>query len=95
MVEVCTTRSPDQHVVTAQRSRAARAAMRLITGYQKLTAHRPPSCRYIPSCSQFALEAVETHGAWRGTSLSIRRLSRCHPLGSHGYDPVPERPDHV
>jgi putative membrane protein insertion efficiency factor len=47
------------------------------------------SCRHMPSCSEYACEAVERHGATRGLWLSLRRLTRCHPLGSSGYDPVP------
>jgi putative membrane protein insertion efficiency factor len=50
------------------------------------------SCRYIPSCSHYALEAVERHGAARGAWLSVRRLSRCHPWGRQGLDPVPDPP---
>ncbi len=49
------------------------------------------NCRFEPSCSRYAIEALETHGAWRGTLLTARRLSRCHPWGGSGYDPVPGR----
>jgi putative membrane protein insertion efficiency factor len=49
----------------------------------------PPSCRYQPSCSQYAIEALREHGALRGSWLAVRRLLRCHPWGGHGYDPVP------
>ena len=47
------------------------------------------SCRYQPTCSAYALEALEKHGAFRGSLLAARRIGRCHPLGSSGYDPVP------
>lgn len=46
-------------------------------------------CRFEPSCSTYAMEAVEIHGALRGTALTIRRLARCHPFASPGFDPVP------
>jgi len=49
------------------------------------------ACRFQPSCSAYAVEAVATHGAWRGSLLAARRLSRCHPLGRAGFDPVPVR----
>ncbi|MEW6272444.1 MAG: membrane protein insertion efficiency factor YidD [Thermodesulfobacteriota bacterium] len=49
-----------------------------------------PACRFAPSCSEYAREAIERHGAARGTLLALRRLSRCHPLGGSGFDPVPE-----
>ena len=47
------------------------------------------SCRFTPSCSSYALEALERHGAVRGSHLSVRRILRCHPFGSAGHDPVP------
>ncbi len=70
-------------------SRTARFLLGGINIYQQLSAHRPSPCRFIPSCSQYASEAVATHGAMRGSWMSMRRLSRCHPLGGRGFDPVP------
>ena len=48
-------------------------------------------CRFHPSCSQYALEAIEAHGVARGWLLALRRIGRCHPWGTSGFDPVPER----
>jgi uncharacterized protein len=49
----------------------------------------PPACRYYPSCSNFAIEALERHGAWRGGWMATRRILRCHPFHPGGFDPVP------
>jgi putative membrane protein insertion efficiency factor len=70
-------------------SRSARPLLKTVNLYQRLTVHRPSPCRYVPSCSSYAAEALETHGALRGSWLTLRRLSRCHPFGGHGFDPVP------
>ena len=49
----------------------------------------PPACRFTPTCSQYAIEAIQKHGALKGLWLALRRLLRCHPWGGSGYDPVP------
>ena len=62
----------------------------LVRGYQVSLGHLLPSaCRYYPSCSVYAIEALERHGAWRGGWLTLRRLGRCHPFRAGGFDPVP------
>jgi hypothetical protein len=62
----------------------------LIRGYQRFVSPAlPPSCRFYPSCSQYALEAVTRYGALKGTWLAARRLVRCHPFHPGGFDPVP------
>jgi uncharacterized protein len=64
----------------------------LIRGYQLgLSPLLGPRCRFYPSCSQYALEAVQAHGSLRGSLLALRRLSRCHPWHAGGYDPIPEQ----
>lgn len=63
----------------------------LVRGYQRLVAGRASPCRFDPSCSSYALVALERHGAARGGWLTIRRLGRCHPWGGMGWDPVPDR----
>jgi putative membrane protein insertion efficiency factor len=49
------------------------------------------NCRFQPTCSQFMLEAITQHGVIKGLSLGVKRISKCHPLGPNGYDPVPEK----
>jgi len=68
--------------------RALRAVFR---GWQLARSGRPSPCRFTPTCSAYGIEAVEAHGALRGSLLTIRRLARCHPWGPFGFDPVPER----
>ncbi len=51
----------------------------------------PNSCRHIPTCSEYAMEALKTHGVFRGSALAIWRILRCNPWGTEGYDPVPPR----
>ncbi|MFM8837863.1 MAG: membrane protein insertion efficiency factor YidD [Bacteroidota bacterium] len=64
--------------------------MALVRLYRSmLSPYLPPACRYNPTCSVYALEALQRHGAWRGSWLTLRRLARCHPWGGHGHDPVP------
>jgi uncharacterized protein len=67
-----------------------RSLMAAVRAYQLvLSPMLPPNCRFTPSCSAYALEALSRHGAVRGTWLAARRLARCHPWNPGGYDPVP------
>jgi putative membrane protein insertion efficiency factor len=76
-------------------SRLARMLRGTIRTYQLVRAGRPSPCRFTPSCSSYAIEAIEAHGAGRGTWLALRRVSRCRPGGGHGWDPVPLPSPHL
>jgi putative membrane protein insertion efficiency factor len=67
-----------------------RAALLAVRGYQRLVSpFLPPSCRFAPTCSEYATEALTHHGFVRGAGLTVRRLLRCHPFHPGGYDPPP------
>ena len=76
-----------------RKGKVKRLLLALIRFYRKhISPHTPPSCRYVPTCSQYALEAIEKYGAAKGGWLALKRISRCHPFhrGEHDfYDPVP------
>lgn len=75
--------------VEDRHSLPTRLVMAPIKGYQVVRADRPSPCRHVPSCSTYTIEAIEVHGPIRGLWLGLRRLARCHPWGTSGYDPVP------
>lgn len=68
----------------------AKLLVMLVRGYQvAISPLLPPACRYTPTCSQYAIEALRRHGALKGGWLTLRRLGRCHPFRAGGHDPVP------
>jgi len=72
-------------------SPASAALSILVRGYQwTISPLLGPRCRHLPTCSEYALDALRLHGAARGCWLTLRRVARCHPWGTSGYDPVPE-----
>lgn len=74
------------------KSLPARLLLRLINFYQKaISPQTPACCRYYPTCSNYAKDAVTVHGAFRGSALALWRFLRCNPFGKGGYDPVPEK----
>lgn len=79
------------NVVLAQMSAAQKISLKLIRAYQGATAGRHRVCRFEPTCSVYASEAIGEFGFWKGWAYALRRLGRCRPLGGHGYDPVPQR----
>ena len=67
-----------------------RALVALLRGYKRLVSPiLPPACRFVPTCSEYAVEAIEKHGTLRGVSLAVRRIIRCAPWHPGGVDPVP------
>jgi uncharacterized protein len=69
----------------------ARGLVMILRGYQlTLSALIGRRCRYLPTCSEYAMEAITRHGPWRGLRLGAGRVCRCHPWGGDGFDPVPE-----
>jgi putative membrane protein insertion efficiency factor len=93
---VCKEKADQSKILTAHQPALKRPLVWLLLGlvgfYRQLISPLlgPPRCRFVPSCSGYALEAIERHGAWRGSWLTLRRLLRCHPWGGSGFDPVPE-----
>ena len=72
----------------------ARVGIVLVRAYQlALSPFAGGACRFPPSCSEYAIQAIQEHGALRGLGLALKRVGRCHPLGSSGFDPVPRRSD--
>jgi putative membrane protein insertion efficiency factor len=72
-----------------------RAAIRLISFYQhSISPFWPGACRYTPTCSHYAQDAIETYGVLRGVWMATRRIARCQPWGGQGYDPVPPKHEH-
>lgn len=66
----------------------------IIHFYQRaISPRKPPSCRFTPTCSAYAIEAIERFGAIRGSGMALWRILRCNPWGGSGYDPVPEKKD--
>ncbi|MDG1675137.1 MAG: membrane protein insertion efficiency factor YidD [Flavobacteriales bacterium] len=71
-----------------------RILIALVRAYQiLLSPWLGSNCRHDPTCSRYAMEALETWGAWKGSGLTLRRISRCHPWGTQGSDPVPPKAD--
>jgi putative membrane protein insertion efficiency factor len=72
-------------------SSLARPLVAVVRWYQVARDGRLSPCRFVPSCSTYAIEALQTHGAVKGSALAVGRLCRCHPWGGHGFDPVPPK----
>jgi putative membrane protein insertion efficiency factor len=75
--------------VKTEATLSARTLLLLLRSYQGLRAGRPSPCHFVPSCPAYAIEAIEVHGSLQGTWLAVKRVARCRPFGSRGFDPVP------
>jgi uncharacterized protein len=80
---------PGTFTVHGRASRAEELAVRAVSIYQHLTTRLPSTCRYYPSCSQYAIQALRRDGFWKGSGLTLRRIARCTPAFPRGYDPLP------
>jgi putative membrane protein insertion efficiency factor len=82
--------APVDAVLATTPTAGVRAAVAVVRAYQLLLSpFAGGACRFTPSCSAYAIDALNQHGVWRGGWLALKRVSRCHPLGSSGIDPVP------
>lgn len=79
-------------IMPSLQSFISRLLIGVVTFYKKaISPWLPVSCRYKPTCSEYMIEAIQKHGAWRGVILGLKRIGRCHPWGGSGFDPVPEK----
>lgn len=77
-----------------QQSLGVRILVLLVRFYQTaISPYTPSSCRYSPTCSGYAIEALQKHGVFYGGKLAVKRIFSCHPWGGSGYDPVPDKPE--
>jgi uncharacterized protein len=80
---------PDSESIMPPERRGVRFCLALLRGYKRfISPFFPPSCRFTPTCSQYAIDAVQKHGVIRGLLLAMWRLLRCNPFARSGYDPV-------
>lgn len=86
------TESPQQRMLTTQPSLLARLLMLVVKFYRYfISPMMAPRCRFNPTCSRYALDAIQIHGAFKGSWLALKRIAKCHPLHAGGDDPVPPR----
>lgn len=89
-ISAVSTQSGAQHAVAnPSHSLVRKVLVAPVRAYQVARADRPSPCRHVPSCSTYAIEAIEAHGPVRGLWLGVRRVARCNPWGTSGFDPVP------